>query len=436
LKKLPKIKTLTKLEVIDLSGATELETLEGRAWNELVNLRMLDVSRTKISRLPILGSLGNLTTLSLSGCKHLARLPKLKGLSNLQVLDLSGAIMLKEFPDDSLQVDSNLKILHLSQTLIPNLPSNFNSLSKLELLDLSGARNLVKLEENCFQHMNKCLRHLDLSNTKIEKLPSISKLGNLEVLNLSGCNALTKIGDQSFEQMTRLQRLELSETKIKCMPPLSKFVNLRQLLLRNCISLKELPPLESLSKLEELDLCGALLPEGTKAEFLKDMNRLQLLNLSGTGLVLPSLSNLSNLTQLSLRGCSLLETEPSLENHTKLEVLDLSETKITSLPSLGNLSSLRELKLRDCPGLKQLPDLNSLIHLEVLDLWGTRIGEFPYEISELTRLKHLDLPDMKGIEKLEWERIKRLPEEVNWVQCGILKHCQDRSCISLSATES
>jgi Leucine-rich repeat (LRR) protein len=437
LKKLPKIKTLTKLEVIDLSGATELETLEGRAWVDLVNLRMLDVSRTKISRLPILGDkLGNLTTLSLSGCKRLARLPKLKGLSNLQVLDLSGAVMLKEFPDDALQADSKLKILRLSQTLIPNLPSNFHRLSNLELLDLSGAPNLGKLEDNCFQHLNECLRHLDLSDTKIENLPSISKLRNLEVLNLSGCRALTKIGDdQCFEQMTRLQCLGLCETKIERLPSLPKPVNLRQLLLKNCTDLKDLHSLESMSKLEQLDLSGVRFPEGTTTDFLNNMNLLQLLNLSGTGLKISSLSNLTNLTQLSLGGCSFVGSEQNFGNHTKLEVLDLSETRITSLPSLGRLSSLRELKLRGCSGLEQLPDLKLLIHLEVLDLWGTGIKEFPYEISELTSLKHLDLPHMTGIRKVEWQRINRLPEEVNWVDCDILKQYRDGPCISLSATD-
>jgi len=445
LKKLPKIKTLTKLEVIDLSGATELETLEGRAWVELVNLRMLDVSRTKISRLPILGDkLGNLTTLSLSGCKRLARLPKLKGLSNLQVLDLSGAVMLKEFPDDALQIKSNLKILHLSQTLIPNLPSNFHRLSKLVLLDLSGAPKLGKLDDNCFQNLSECLRHLDLSNTNIENLPSISKLGNLEVLNLSGCRALTNIGDdQCFEQMTRLQCLGLCEiSNVERLPSLSKLVNLRQLLLKNSTGLKDLHSLESMSKLEQLDLSvdepGARFPEGTTADFLNNMIQLQLLNLSWTGLKISSLSNLTNLTnltQLSLGGCSLEESEPNFGNHTKLEVLDLSEPKITSLPSLGKLSSLRELKLRGCSGLEQLPDLKLLVHLEVLDLWRTGIKEFPYEISELTSLKHLDLPDMTRIPKVEWQRINRLPEEVNWVDCDILKQYRDGPCISLSATE-
>jgi Leucine-rich repeat (LRR) protein len=434
LESLPKVGKLTKLQIVDLSGASELAKLEGRAWKSLENLRRLDVSRTKISRLPILGTLPNLTTLALNRCDHLARLPKLAGLSNLQILDLSGASMLKEIQDEALQNKASLKILDLSQTSIPLFPTNLASLSHLELLNLSGATKLEKLEDKTFEKLS-CLRHLDLSKTKIENLPSLSKLGNLELLNLSGCSALTKIADQSFDHMTRLQQLQLSETKIESLPSLSKHVNLRQLLLRSCTSLKQLPSLETLSNLEDLDLSGAKLLEGNTADFLKNMNGLQLLNLSETGLKLPSLSNLTNLTQLSLGGCSLSELEPNFGNRTKLEVLDLSETKIISLPSLGNLTSLRELKLRGCSDLKQLPDLKSAIHLEVLDLWGTGIKGFPYVISELTSLKRVDLPDMKDVQNLDWGKIKRLPEEVNWVECGILKHCKDGPCISLSATD-
>ncbi|KAE7996847.1 hypothetical protein FH972_001536 [Carpinus fangiana] len=436
LETLPRLKKLTNLQLLDLSGAIKLKTFEDVALKSLVNLRRLDVSRTKISRLPILGKLENLTTLSLSRCEDLARLPKLKDLSNLQALDLSDALMLKEIQDESLQNKTSLKILDLSQTSISLFPSNLAGLSHLELLNLSGATKLEKLEDKTFEKLS-CLRHLDLSKTNIETLPSLSKLDNLQLLNLSGCSALTKIGDQSFDHMTRLQRLQLSETKIESLPSLSKHVNLRQLLLRSCTSLKQLPSLESLSKLEELDLSGAQLLKGNTANFLKNMNGLQLLNLSGTGLKLPdSLSNLTNLTQLSLRGCPLSESEPNFGNHTKLEVLDLSETQITSLPSLGNLTGLRDLKLRGCWGLMQLQDLRSLIHLEVLDLWGTGIKGFPYEISELTSLKHVGLPDMKDAQNLDWGKIRRLPEEVNWAECGILKHyCKNGPCISLSATQ-
>ncbi|KAE7996846.1 hypothetical protein FH972_001535 [Carpinus fangiana] len=435
LETLPRLKKLTNLQMIDLSRASKLNKFEDVTLKSLVKLRMLDISETELGRLPILGTLENLTRLSLRCCQRLPRLSMLKALSHLQILDLSGAGILKEIPDESLHEKPDLKILYLSKTSITNLPFNFEKLSSLEFLDLSENPNLVKIEDNTFGPL-KNLRRLNLSsNIKIENLPVLSNLCKLELLNLSGCSALTKIADQSFEHMTRLQKLQLSETQIESLPSLSKDVNLRQLLLRSCIRLKQLPSWESLSKLEVLDLSGAQLLKGNTADFLKNMNGLQLLNLSGTGVTLPSLSNLTNLTQLSLGGCSLSELEPNFGGHTKLEVLNLSETEITSLPSLGKLTSLRELRLRGCSGLMQLPDLKSLTHLEALDLWGTGIKGFPYEISELTSLKHVGLPDMAGVETLEWDSIKRLPEEVNWAECGILKHCKDGPCISMSATQ-
>lgn len=434
LEELPRLQKLESLLVLDLSGAIELRKLKDKTFKAHAKLRMLDLSQTKIDRLPFLKNLGNLTQLSLRCCKCLTRLPSLKSVSQLEILDLSGSSKLKENQDEIFPSLDGLETLNLSNTAIRHLPSNNNSLPNLKLMNLSDALSLDKIEDNIFEHL-RYLRHLKLSKTNLQKLPSLSNLYSLEILNLSGCSALKEIVDQSFQHMTCLQQLDLSETKIECLPSLSNLSNLCQLLLRNCVNLKELPPLESLSKLEELDLCGARSLKETDAKFLENMVHLRFLNLSGTALKLPPSSNLTNLTQLLLRGCTLPESYPNLKKCTKLEVLDLSETDIQSLPSLDNFSNLRDLKLRDCSSLKELLHLKSVIHLEVLELWGTGVKEFPYEISELTHLKHLDLPDLKDIQTLEWRDIKYLPEEVNWVQCGIFKHGKKRPCISMRGTD-
>ncbi|KAM4085589.1 hypothetical protein ACJW30_10G039200 [Castanea mollissima] len=434
LEELPRLQKLENLLVLDLSGAIELRKLKDKTFKAHAKLRMLDLSQTKIDRLPFLKNLGNLTQLSLRCCKCLTRLPSLKSVSQLEILDLSGSSMLKENQDEIFPSMDGLKTLNLSNTAIRHLPSNNNSLPNLELMNLSDALSLDKIEDNIFEHL-RYLRHLKLSRTNLQKLPSLSNLCNLEILNLSGCSALKEIVDQSFRHMTCLQQLNLSETKIECLPSLSNLSNLCQLLLRNCVNLKELPPLESLSKLEELDLCGARSLKETEAKFLENMVHLRFLNLSGTELKLPPTSNLTNLTQLLLQRCRLSELCPNLDKCTQLEVLNLSETDIQSLPSLENFSNLRDLNLRDCSSLEKLPCLKSITHLEVLDLWGTRVKEFPYEISQLTHLKRLNLPDLKDVQTLDWGKIKNLPEELNWDQCGIFKCSQNRPCMSLSGTE-
>ncbi|XP_040985877.1 putative disease resistance protein At4g19050 [Juglans microcarpa x Juglans regia] len=377
LKELPKLKALENLEVLDLSGASSLQTIKDKIFSPLQKLQLIDFSHTQIKRLPILRDLKYLTQLILCN-SQLTRLPILTSLSALRCIDLSNSEEFKELKENFSENMDSLKILNLSNTGIAGLPSNFGNLPNLELLDLSNANKLVEIPDNAFEKMGS-LRQLFLSRCSLRKLPKMEGLKRLEVLDLSDCIGLRVIEDCSSQS-------------------------------------SEEPSVESLKE--------------TEAEFLKHMNHLQVLNLSGTQLVVPpisNLANLSNLTQLLLRGCSLSEPEPNCGNFTKLKVLDLSKTGISSLPSVDNLVNLRELKLRDNPSLKQLQHLESLNLLGVLDLWGTGIQEFPYEISKLPLLKHLDLP--KGIQEIEWKDIiKSLPEDLNSDECGIFEHSENRTC--------
>ncbi|GFS42300.1 hypothetical protein Acr_00g0079150 [Actinidia rufa] len=108
---------------------------------------------------------------------------------------------------------------------------------------------------------------------------------------------------------------------------------------------ERLAKLESLTKLEELNLCSVPCL-GESADFLKNMVQLQILDLSETHIkLLPSMSKLNNLTKLFLRGCKHLVAVEDLEALTRLGVLDLSGTALTHLPSLSNLTNLRHLLL-------------------------------------------------------------------------------------------
>ncbi|XP_030945723.1 putative disease resistance protein At4g19050 [Quercus lobata] len=576
LKEIPPNQRLANLEVLDLSGSTSLKKITDKCLN-LEKLQMLDLSQTQINHLPILKELKTLTRLILKNCKSITRLSKFDSLASLHNLGLSGSTTLKQIHhDDSFKNKGGLKVLDLSESGIDSLPSSFTNLSTLESFDLSGVSNLVKIRENIFAGMT-CLRSLNLSNTKIEELPpSISNLKNLRQLLLSNCtlktlpktggltrlekldlsnaSSLDKFEDGSFDHLTNLRYLNFSNTQITSLPSIAKLVKLRQLLLQNCVHLSELPSLDALEQLEELDLSvketenkssqssqeplaeplkeneakspvketekkpsessgepsapvkatekkpsessgepsaehlketeaakspvketekkssessrepsketeaklsveetekkssgssGEPLAEPLKeveARFLEKMVHLRLLNLSGTKLkikipLMSNLTSLTNLTELCLGGCKLSDTVPSLEMYTKLNVLDLSKTEIQSLPSLENLTNLRGLKLRGCKKLQQLPDLKSFKDLESLDLQETGVKEFPYWISELTHLKHLDLPDLNDLKTLDWERIKNLPEELNWDHCGIFKFNEERPCMSLSGRE-
>lgn len=459
LKSLPILKKLEKLQLLDVSGATSLKSLADKSVGALRDLQLLDLSQTLVGHVPFLKDLKQLSRVSYRDCKELIRLPNLRDLCGLQVLDVSGAIMLKEIQDDTFPENNDLKILDLSKIAVGCLPSSIHNLSNLELLNLSETLNLVELEDDTFKNM-ACLRHLDLSKSQIGKLPSLSGLVNLrelklqecsklrklpslivleklKVLDLSGCVSFVAFEDISLSHMTHLQLLDLSETKIEKLPDLSGLDNLSQLLLRNCINLTKLPPLSS-SELKELNVCGATNLSQLEVELPEYMNQLAILNLSRTGLRCPPLNNYTNIRELSLRGCKL-ENSLQLDNLTKLEILDLSETRISSLESITRLCNLRQLLLTDCSALEKIPTLEQLVNLESLHLQGTRIRTFPCQMAMLTRLTHLDLPDSADTLGLNWVDIKSLPGELNWDQCGMpfeLQNIQNRPSIIVRNMDS
>ncbi|XP_056159904.1 putative disease resistance protein At4g19050 [Syzygium oleosum] len=453
--------SLAKLEVLDFSGSDSFQRIQVKTLSPLKKLQILNLSKTSIRRMPFFHDLRELTRLLLSDCPSLARLPTLRPLLKLQILDLAKTTSLKEVQDDSQKTKTDFRVLDLTGSAVNKLPCNISSLSYLllsgcvelpklpstqnlrglEELNLSDASILEEFEDDSFEHLNS-LRRLILSNTRIKALPSLSELSELrllllknckfltklqnlsilkklEVVNLSGCSELVIAWNDSFQAMSHLKTINLSETKIKSLPPDFFPVSLHHLIIRNCPEWNDLPSLEALVNLEVLDLCGAKYLIDIKLEFLSHMSKLRILNLSEIEFEqLPSLSHLTNLRELSLRGCSCKVSK--LDALKELELLDLSGTKVRSLPTLEIFSKLQQLLLRDCADLESLVNLKSLTELEVLDLSGTKIKEFPYETSDLTSLRKLNLRDMKHIKEIDWTKIKCIPEEFNLGGCGSL----------------
>ncbi|PHU05934.1 hypothetical protein BC332_26756 [Capsicum chinense] len=392
LKEIRSIKSMTKLQVLDLSGSTSPGKFFDKNFATNKELQMLNLSKTKIKWFPLINGLGKLTYLLLRDCKSLSRLHMISSVSSLRILDLSGATNFVEFHDQSLGKLGSLEETNVSQTQIEKLPLDICNIGRLSL------RGCSKFKD--FPHLKNPdrLQFLYLSATNLISVPSISNLSNLRelflsccrslvrlgdlsslknllVLDLSGCKALTKLADNSFENMHCLQKLDLSETNIEYLPSLSHLTDLRHLFLQKCTNLKIFPSLDSLTNLEELNLSGLKCQGEVDVDFLKNMVT-----------HFPSLSNLEKLKHLSLRGCQHL---PNLEGVTTLEVLDLAGSPIVDLPSFENFHNLHSLILRDCSNIKDFKDL------EISEVLKGSIEKLPYGISKLTCLNRLELPKMK-----------------------------------------
>ncbi|KAH7854210.1 hypothetical protein Vadar_011392 [Vaccinium darrowii] len=430
--KLNSLKNFQELLVLDVSGATSLKQFEDKVFNHTPKLQTLNLSFTSVTLVPKLSELGELTHLSLSGCEHLERLRKIDSLPCLQVLDLSGARNFEEFHERSPELPTSLQILDLSETPLQVLPSSMNprhlflthctqlqelkfteKLTNLEVLDLSSTRSLVRIEDKFFSNL-KSLQILNLSETSIERLPSLSNVSKLRQLLLAGCNSLTEIEDKSFEHMSCLEHLDFSVTRIEFLPSLSNLGSLFVLSLKRCTQLKEFPPLHGVSNLEELNLFGVTCLKENGAGFWEQQSELRILDLSETQVVeLPSLSNLKSLHQLYLRGCHSLQKVRNLEELTTLEVLDLSGTAITCLPQMDNFSNLRKLLLTGCANLEEF------LQMEMLDLLGATVDQLPYGISKLTNLEFLGVPNTKNTQEAESRNTETPQEGVESFQWGI-----------------
>ncbi|KAI6704915.1 hypothetical protein NL676_007877 [Syzygium grande] len=125
--------SLAKLEVFDFSGSESFQSIQVKALISLQKLQILNLSKTKIGRLPFFHNLGELTRLLLSDCPSLARLPTLKPLTKLEILVLSRTTSLKEVQNDSQETKTDLRVLDLTGSAVNKLPSNINSLSHLLL---------------------------------------------------------------------------------------------------------------------------------------------------------------------------------------------------------------------------------------------------------------------------------------------------------------
>lgn len=216
--------TFESLEVLDLSGCSGLEEIQGFPQN----LKELYLAKTSIKEIPsyLCHHLSELVTLDMEDCKRLQGLPMgMSDMKSLTTLKLSGCSMLKKIQD----LPKNLKELYLAGTAVIELPSSLGeNLSKLVILSL----------ENC-----KKIQHLPMG---------MSNLKSLVTLTLSGCSKLEVIHD--FPQ--NLKEIYLAGTAIRRLP--SSTVNLAELAtlnLKNCKRLRHLPMgMENLNPLEILDL--------------------------------------------------------------------------------------------------------------------------------------------------------------------------------------
>ncbi|KAI9073652.1 hypothetical protein K1719_044395 [Acacia pycnantha] len=164
---------------------------------------------------------------------------------------------------------------------------------------------------------------------------------------------------------TELFCLDLSCSSLDTLQPFTKtFHNLSHMNFRNCKSLKQIPDLSEVSNLRELwlDGCTNLVEIHHSIGHLNKLKELSAMRCNKLKILPPELW-LTSLEQLNLFGCSSLHSFPNILVVMKsIRTLDIGRTTITALPSsICNLIGLETLNMEECPYLEQLPATISLL---------------------------------------------------------------------------
>ncbi|KAJ9554620.1 LOW QUALITY PROTEIN: hypothetical protein OSB04_018665 [Centaurea solstitialis] len=286
----------------------------------------------------------------------------------------------------------NLKVLDLGGSHKLYRTPNLDGLPCLERLILSHCGSLKEIHPSVGYHER--IIFLDLHGcSDLEIFPPITRMKKLETLRLSKCFKLRKFPEIQTS-LDNLVKLTLHDSGIEIVPSsVGRYcTNLVTLDIRACCDLESIEGnfhrLKHLKGLY-LDGCDHLMNILTESLFDVECS-LQLLSLSGT-----SLQNLHRgavngflgfsrfLRRLNLRWCNLVDGHISpvfCKELTNLEALDLSCNKFSQLhSSLSQLPRLKFLNLSSCKSLVELPDLPSSISVLIaqgcyaLDI----VGDFP-----------------------------------------------------------
>lgn len=396
------------LQVLLLGNSESLAKIDGAFLGSFTDLRVLDLSHTKIVSLPkALGKLSKLVVLSLERTPVQSLPASIGRLTKLEQLNLQGCGQLTSVPKEGLSKLVSLKIL--------NTRGCANMWDRAA--DSSGFDKCINFVNKQFccggagPSSNLASNTSSNSSSQLEALGSLVELRKLWI----GSTVQEALPGKAMGGLVKLRLISVYFQKLKELPEeLRALTELESLDLNTCLELEQLPEWvpQWLTQLRTLDLrsCRSLrfVPAG-----LSHLQRLTKLELSECGLqLLPDdffghAGAFLNLEELWLFACRRLEAFPNVVPGAlpRLTILNLFEcASLKSLPEsfeyLG--PKLRLLNLGSCWHLTLPSDRTfaAFIKLEELTLKNTPLKTLPQTLLSLPALQKLDISECSLLESL------------------------------------
>jgi Leucine-rich repeat (LRR) protein len=375
----PDLSKLVQLERLTLQELARLPSLKN-----LPQLKNLEIIRNgDITEVSFIAHLKSLSQLYLNDCFKLSDISSISTLVHLKKLSLYYSSRITNI--DALKNLKNLTFLDLRGLSELTDYSTLKNLTALDYLDISSNSNF---KDTDLKLIPSSIKQLDLSYNNITTTDGLSSLTNLQELNLTGCN------------------------KIKCYSGLKKLHNLTKLNLITPYSGNNLNFLKDLRSLEYLDLNSSLCNDihslsGLKKLIglhlsrcfnlknitpIKHINTLRYLNIDqycGDASVFSQFYTLTNLTKLSINGCTTITNLKGFSRFTSLQNLHLMSCEnLSNIDSLQNLTDLRTLYLDDSPKITSISALRECTNLKYLS--GDFHPAITIEILAYTAAKRKD----------------------------------------------
>jgi len=158
----------------------------------------------------------------------------------------------------------------------------------------------------------------------------------------------------------------------------------------------------------------------------KPVYRLKITKLANKDSLPEELFQLTELRELTVKGCKLCRLNQNIGKLTKLQYLNLDHNKLLRLPeTIGFLTDLRTLVIsRNI--LEELPEsIGNLHQLTTIDAWGNPLYVLPNSISNISKtLKVLDLRQIP-LTRWEYEAMEQLLPETDILFTDICE-CENR----------
>ena len=158
----------------------------------------------------------------------------------------------------------------------------------------------------------------------------------------------------------------------------------------------------------------------------KPVYRLKITKLANKDSLPEELFRLTELRELTMKGCKLCRLNQNIGKLTHLQYRNLDHNKLLRLPeTIGALTDLRTLVIsRNI--LEELPEsIGNLHQLVTIDAWGNPLYVLPHSISDISNtLKILDLRQIP-LTKWEYEAMELLLPKTD-IQFTNICECENR----------